>query len=192
MAGLGGARSVLVPMVVLAALAVEGCSGSEEGGSHPSASSSSEETMIAVQAPPDSAPDATVNGITIPPLSSIWYSDSSSSFHTARPTIEPNEVIAIPTSGPVRITVNSPVIPAQVFVREFTGYDAEGIPSGERPTVGCAIEGQTCALESNGDSVTAAVELDSATVFVTVEVYYHINSLDAEYPYDIVTYGFRV
>ena len=192
MAGLGGARSVLVPMVVLAALAVEGCSSSEEGGSHPSASSSSEETMIAVQAPPDSAPDATVNGITIPPLSSIWYSDSSSSFHTARPTIEPNEVIAIPTSGPVRITVNSPVIPAQVFVREFTGYDAEGIPSDERPTIECVTEGQTCTLESDGESVTAAVELDSATVFVTVEVYYHIDSLDAEYPYDIVTYGFRV
>lgn len=181
MAGLGGARSVLVPMVVLAALAVEGCSGSEEGGSHPSASSSSEETMIAVQAPPDSAPDATVNGIAIPPLSSIWYSDSSSSFHTARPTIEPNEVIAIPTSGPVRITVNSPVIPAQVFVREFTGYDAEGIPSDERPTIECVTEGQTCTLDSDGDSVTAAVELDSATVFVTVEVYYHIDSLDAEY-----------
>lgn len=69
---------------------------------------------------------------------------------------------------------------------------AEGIPSGERPTVGCAIEGQTCALESNGESVTAALEIDSATVFVTVEVYYHIDSLDAEYPYDIVTYGFRV
>lgn len=150
------------------------------------------ETMIAVQAPPTSAPDATVNGIAIPPLSSIWYSGSSSSFHTARPTIEPNEVIAIPTSGPVRITVNSPVIPAQVFVREFTGYDAEGIPSDERPTIECVMEGQTCTLDSNGESVTAAVELDSATVFVTVEVYYHIDSLDAEYPYDIVTYGFRV
>ena len=53
-------------------------------------------------------------------------------------------------------------------------------------------QGQTCALDSDGDSVTAAVELDSATVFVTVEVYYHIDSLDVEYPYDIVTYGFRV
>ena len=118
--------------------------------------------MTAVQAPPESVPDAIVNGITIPPLSSIWFSKSSGSFHTARPTIEPNEVIAIPVSGSVRITV------------------------------GCAIEGQTCALESNGESVTAALEIDSATVFVTVEVYYHIDSLDAEYPYDIVTYGFRV
>ena len=36
------------------------------------------------------------------------------------------------------------------------------------------------------------MELDSATVFVTVEVCYHIDSLDAEQPYDIVTYGFRV
>ena len=148
--------------------------------------------MTAVQAPPESVPDAIVIGITIPPLSSIWFSKFSSSFHTARPTIEPNEVIAIPVSGSVRITVDSPVVPAQVLVREFTGYDAEGIPSGERPTVGCAIEGQTCALESNGESVTAALEIDSATVFVTVEVYYHIDSLDAEYPYDIVTYGFRV
>lgn len=148
--------------------------------------------MTAVQAPPESVPDAIVNGITIPPLSSIWFSKSSGSFHTARPTIEPNEVIAIPVSGSVRITVDSPVVPAQVLVREFTGYDAEGIPSGERPTVGCAIEEQTCALESNGESVTAALEIDSATVFVTVEVYYHIDSLDAEYPYDIVTYGFRV
>lgn len=191
-AGLGGARSVLVPMVVLAALAVEGCSSSEGGGSHPSASSSSEKTMTAVQAPPDSAPDATVNGIAIPPLSSIWYSGSSSSFHTARPTIEPNEVITIATGGSARITVDSPVIPAQVFVREFTGYDAEGIPSDERPTIECVMEGQTCTLDSDGESVTAAVELDSATVFVTVEVYYHIDSLDAEYPYDIVTYGFRV
>ncbi len=88
--------------------------------------------------------------------------------------------------------MNSPVIPAQVFVREFTGYDAEGIPSDERPTIECVMEGQTCTLDSDGESVTAAVELDSATVFVTVEVYYHIDSLDAEQPYDIVTYGFRV
>ena len=146
--------------------------------------------MTAVQAPPESAPDAIVNGITIPPLSSIWF--TSGSFHTARPTIEPNEVIDIAASSSVRITVDSPVVPAQVLVREFTGYDAEGIPSGERPTVGCAIEGQTCTLESNGESVTIALEIDSATVFVTVEVYYHIDSLDAEYPYDIVTYGFRV
>ena len=29
-------------------------------------------------------------------------------------------------------------------------------------------------------------------MFVMIEVYYHIDSLDAEYPYDIVTYGFRV
>ena len=36
-------------------------------------------------------------------------------------------------------------------------------------------------MDSDGESVTAAVELDSATVFVTVEVYYHIDSLDAEY-----------
>lgn len=44
--------------------------------------------------------------------------------------------------------------------------------------------GGACALESDGESVTAAVELDSATVFVTVEVCYHIDSLDAEQPYD--------
>lgn len=73
------------------------------------------------------------------------------------------------------------MIPAQVFVREFTGYDAEGISSDERPTIECVTEGRTCALDSDGESVTAAVELDSATVFVTVEVYYHIDSLDAEY-----------
>ena len=72
------------------------------------------------------------------------------------------------------------MIPAQVLVREFTGYDAEGIPSDERPTIECVMEG-ACALDSDGESVTAAVELDSATVFVTVEVYYHIDSLDAEY-----------
>ena len=158
------------------------------GSRRPNTSRASQEYLQAL----DRRRSAIVNGIAIPPLSSIWYSDSSSSFHTARPTIEPNEVIAIPVSGSVRITVDSPVVPAQVLVREFTGYDAEGIPSGERPTVGCAIEGQTCALESNGESVTAALEIDSATVFVTVEVYYHIDSLDAEYPYDIVTYGFRV
>lgn len=195
MAGLGGAHSVLLPVVVLAALAVGGCSSSGRDEAYPSASLPSEETMetmIAVQAPPTSAPDATVNGIAIPPLSSIWYSGSSSSFHTARPTIEPNEVITIATGGSARITVDSPVIPAQVFVREFTGYDAEGIPSDERPTIECVMEGQTCTLDSDGESVTAAVELDSATVFVTVEVYYHIDSLDVEYPYDIVTYGFRV
>ena len=109
-----------------------------------------------------------------------------------RSTIEPNEVITIATGGSARITVDSPVIPAQVFVREFTGYDAEGIPSDERPTIECVMEGQTCTLDSDGESVTAAVELDSATVFVTVEVYYHIDSLDAEQPHDTVTYGFRV
>ena len=185
-----GARSALLPIVLLVALVAGGCSSSGGSGSRPSSSSSSE--MTAVQAPPESVPDAIVNGITIPPLSSIWFSDSSGSFHTARPTIEPNEVIAIPVSGSVRITVDSPVVPAQVLVREFTGYDAEGIPSGERPTVECAIEGQTCTLDSNEESVTAALEIDSTTVFVTVEVYYHIDSLDAEYPYDIVTYGFRV
>lgn len=88
--------------------------------------------------------------------------------------------------------MDSPVIPAQVFVREFTGYDAEGIPSDERPTIESVTEGQTCVLDSDEDSVTAAVELDSATVFVTVEVCYHIYSLDVEQPYDTVTYGFRV
>ena len=149
-----------------------------------------EETLTAVQTPPDSAPNATVNGIAIPPLSSIWF--TSGSFRTVRPTIEPNEVIAIPTSSPVRITMDSPVVPAQVLVREFTGYDVEGIPSDARPTAECVTEGRTCTLDSNGTSVTAAVEIDGATVFVTVEVYYHIDSLDAEYPYDIVTYGFRV
>ncbi len=50
------------------------------------------------------------------------------------------------------------------------------------------MEGQTCTLDSDGESVTAAVELDSATVFVTVEVCYHIDSLDTEQPYDTVTY----
>lgn len=133
-----------------------------------------------------------VIGIAIPPLSSIWFSDSSGSFRTTRPTIEPNEVITIATGGSARITVDSPVIPAQVFVREFTGYDAEGIPSDERPTIESVTEGQTCVLDSDEDSVTAAVELDSATVFVTVEVCYHIYSLDVEQPYDTVTYGFRV
>ena len=119
-----GARSILLPIVLLVALVVGGCSSSGGSGSRPSASSSSEETMTAVQAPPESVPDAIVNGITIPPLSSIWFSKSSGSFHTARPTIEPNEVIAIPVSGSVRITVDSPVVPAQVLVREFTGYSS--------------------------------------------------------------------
>ena len=150
-----------------------------------------EETLTAVQTPPDSAPNAIVNGIAISPLSFIWFSKSSGSFRTARPTIKPNEVIAIAASRSVQITVDSPVIPALFLVREFTGYDADGIPSGERPTIECVMGGGTCALESDGESVTATVELDSATVFVTVEVYYHIDSLDVEQPYDIVTYGFR-
>ena len=147
------------------------------GPRRPNTSRASQEYLQAL----DRRRSTIVIGIAISPLSSIWYSGSSSSFHTARPTIEPNEVITIATGGSARITVDSPVIPAQVFVREFTGYDAEGIPSDERPTIECVTEGRTCALDSDGESVTAAVELDSATVFVTVEVYYHIDSLDAEY-----------
>lgn len=158
------------------------------GPRRPNTSRASQEYLQAL----DRRRSTIVIGIAISPLSSIWFSDSSGSFRTTRPTIEPNEVITIATGGSARITVDSPVIPAQVFVREFTGYDAEGIPSDERPTIECVAEGQTCTLDSDGESVTAAVELDSATVFVTVEVYYHIDSLDAEYPYDIVTYGFRV
>ena len=147
------------------------------GSRRPNTSRASQEYLQAL----DRRRSTIVIGIAISPLSSIWYSGSSSSFHTARPTIEPNEVITIATGGSARITVDSPVIPAQVFVREFTGYDAEGISSDERPTIECVTEGRTCALDSDGESVTAAVELDSATVFVTVEVYYHIDSLDAEY-----------
>jgi len=147
------------------------------GSRRPNTSRASQEYLQAL----DRRRSTIVIGIAISPLSSIWYSGSSSSFHTARPTIEPNEVITIATGGSARITAGSPVIPAQVFVREFTGYDAEGISSDERPTIECVTEGRTCALDSDGESVTAAVELDSATVFVTVEVYYHIDSLDAEY-----------
>ena len=33
------------------------------------------------------------------------------------------------------ITMDSPVVPAQVLVREFTGYNTKGIPSDAQPTV---------------------------------------------------------
>lgn len=100
------------------------------GSRCPNTSRASQEYLQAL----DRRRSAIVIGIAIPPLSSIWFSGSSGSFRATRPTIEPNEVITIAASSSVRITAGSSVIPAQVLVREFTGYDAEGVPlaSGQR------------------------------------------------------------
>lgn len=162
------------------------------GEPRPGPTTSSGEVMTAVEAPPAGVPDATVNGTAITRLSYLWYDRSSGAYSTTRPTIAPNDVVAVEVDGAVKITVNSPVVPAQFLVREFTAFDAQGIPSSERPTVECAVETGACSLTTDTESVTAAVKLDSATVFVTVEVYYHIDSIGLSQPFDIVTYGFRV
>lgn len=160
----------------------------------PSSSISADPVLQKVAQPPATPPDASVGGTQLPPLSSTWYDFTTKSFETVSPTAHPSTLTTITSdaSSKQTLSIHSTTKPAKIVVREFEGYDSEGLPAKELPSRECSKDQQSpCRFTIGASSTDVSFTQKETAVFTTVEVYYHIPEIDLDQPFDIVTYGFH-
>jgi hypothetical protein len=151
------------------------------------------EVLHRVQEPPITPPVLEIQGTEVTALTSTWYDTTTKAFdHTDSGNLTAPDLPSFDLTDRLQFSVLAAQVPAMINVRPFHAIDADGIPTAPSTTVECATVRSPCDVVQRPDQLEVDVPLDSATVFVTIDVLYEVPELGLQQLFNVVAYGLNV